>query len=701
MRMALTLVTLLLALPTAAPAAQEPQQPLLMAGKQSLFQRVLARPGARLQPGPKANTAGDPVTPFTAYYVYAREGAEPNQWLQVGTGRHGETQGWLSSSDALEWNQGLTVVFRDPVGHDRALLFRNRDALEDLATSRDMERYNRLYLAAESNTLPEDSPVVAIQPGVNIDITKDFYLVPIRQHEDIYVGSERARLLQVSSVPLDPGSATSPDAPPSEPEPSAAAVAAAPPAETEPPQASEATPEPAANTDPGYTAGLVFVIDSTLSMDPYIERTREAVMKIYDRLGNAGLLGNVNFGLVAFRDNLQAAPGLEYLARTVVTLDEGRNPGTFLGKVNALTASIESSQDFREDAYAGIKQAIETMDWEGHNARYVVLITDAEAREADDPLSTTHLSAPSLRQMARDRNIAVFVLHLLTPATMADHDSAAIQYRALSDYPGIGSLYYGVPTGDVEEFGLVLDALAGQITDQVRLATRTPAETPVVAEVVESAPAPEPEPSAPVAAEYPQLAELQSKVAKLGYALRMQYLRSGDEEGVPTVFDAWVVDRDLRDPERRSLDVRVLLTRDQLSDLHDILRQVLATAEEGLLSPQGFLDELKSLAATTARDPGQLGVTTAVTAGSGNSLADLGFMAEYIEDLPYTGEVMNLSLEDWQSWPAKRQIAFLHRLEEKIAYSRALHHLTDLWVRLDGGPVDGDSVFPVALELLP
>jgi hypothetical protein len=62
---------------------------------------------------------------------------------------------------------------------------------------------------------------------------------------------------------------------------------------------------------------------------------------------------------------------------------------------------------------------------------------------------------------------------------------------------------------------------------------------------------------------------------------------------------------------------------------------------------------------------------------------------------------MNLSLEDWQSWPARRQIEFVNRLEEKINYYRALHDHTDLWVSLDGGPVDGDSVFTIALDMLP
>ena len=76
-------------------------------------------------------------------------------------------------------------------------------------------------------------------------------------------------------------------------------------------------------------------------------------------------------------------------------------------------------------------------------------------------------------------------------------------------------------------------------------------------------------------------------------------------------------------------------------------------------------------------------------------------MREYIEDLPYRGEVMNLALDNWQNWPAKEQISFINRLEEKINYYEVLDDHTDLWVSLDGGPIDGDSVFPIALEMLP
>ncbi len=650
-KLLLALVIAITPLPgmTAAPVAGS-DRPLLMAGKHSLYQRVLSTPGARIasKPGGKP---GAEVVPFTAFYVYARTETAGKQWIEVGTDRHGSRAGWLPATECIEWNHGLTAAFRDPTGHDRVLLFEDSDSLRQLAGQSSLKTYQRLYAEAAQGQPSADSPVVAIQPPGYIDIREDFYLVPIHRYEDVYLGNEKARMLQVSSVPLD------------------------------------STPGSAARSGTGkrgYTAGLVFVVDSTLSMQPYIERTQKAVTTIFDTLGKADLLGQMNFGLVAYRDNVSAAPGLDYLVRTYVDLDEGRDAEGFLSRLKSLRDASVSSRDFTEDAYAGVKQAIEGIDWSGHDARYIVLVTDAGAREANDPLSSTGLDAARLQQMAQQKGIAIFVLHLLTAATMPDQAADAEQYRQLANFPGIGSLYYGVPTGDVQEFGKVLDALAGQITGQVRTAATNKQAPPPV-----------------LATDNAQLAELQARVAKLGYALRMRYLQKGSDDEVPNVFDAWLLDRDFRDPARSTLDVRVLLTRDQLSDLSDVLTQVLEAAEDGLLSPQNFLSELQSLAATATRDPEMLGATTTTTAGSGNSLADMGFMREYIEDLPYTGEVMGLSLDDWQSWSTQQQIAFLHRLEEKVSYYRALHDHTDLWVSLGGGPINGDSVYPIELDLLP
>jgi serine/threonine-protein kinase PpkA len=165
-------------------------RPLLLEGKHTLYQRVLAVPDARLaaEAGGEGRTA---VVPFTSFYVYARRKLGGTEWIEVGTDRHGSRTGWLPAASTLEWNHGLTAAFRDPTGHDRVLLFKDRDSLRQLVQERDMSRYESLYKQAQQEALSPDSPVVAIQPPGFIDIQKDFYLVPIRQYEDIYLATSR------------------------------------------------------------------------------------------------------------------------------------------------------------------------------------------------------------------------------------------------------------------------------------------------------------------------------------------------------------------------------------------------------------------------------------------------------------------------------------------------------------------------------
>ncbi|VAX06172.1 PpkA [hydrothermal vent metagenome] len=653
------------------------QKPLLMSGKSTLFQRVLARPGAQLYAAAGAAEPMRNVKPFTAFYIYGQRVVGKDKWIKVGIDSHGKTMGWVLASKLTPWNQVLTVAFRDPAKHDRVLLFRDRKSLKSLIESNDSNAYHKLYQAAESGRIGTNSPVIAMQPKNHIDIKEDFYLVPIQQHEDIFLGSEQALMLQVTSVPLK---------------------LSAPPKQQKERIRAEIQPQTRATQQvKRFRSGLVFVTDATNSMGPYINRTREAVRKVYRSIEQAGLKDEVSFGLVGYRDSLAAVPQLGYLSRTFVSLKEGTTADSFFRGARALKPANVSSQGFVEDAFAGIKRAISELDKSDHAARYIVLITDAGARTADDPLGSTGLNEDELRQLALDKGVSIWVLHLRTTLGQSNHASAAEQYKRISYYPGIGSFYYGVKMGRVKEFGRVLDALASQITQQVREVVTIEAAKAETAQSPKPAlvPVKKPEPQI-----NDQLAEFQGKVAKLGYALRMRYLQSDQSNAVPSVFNAWLVDRDFQDPTRSTLDVRVLLTRDQLSDLQYVLKQVLIAAEDGLLSPSNFLNDLKSLSASLSRDPGELRSSTRAT-GSGSNLADLGYMREYIEDLPYTGEVMNLSLDNWADWPAKRQLEFTHRLEDKINYYQTLHDHTDLWIALDGGPITGDSVFPVALEMLP
>ncbi|MCP4486511.1 MAG: VWA domain-containing protein [Gammaproteobacteria bacterium] len=625
------------------------QKPLLMEGKKTLYQRVLSTPDARIYQQASDSGISAEVVPFSVLYVYQKQ----EGWLRVGYDSFGNITGWVPDGQAIVWNQALTVSFKDPQDIQRVMLFNSKTALKKLIDEFDQETYQSLYRSAVNGEPREDSPVIAIQPEAHLEIRENFYLVPIKQHEDVYLGNEQARLLEIASVPLDDSGGQS--------------------------DSNQATRQ-----SRSYRSGIHFVIDSTASMGAYIDRTREAVAKVFSAIDKQGLTNQVSFGLTAYRDNLDQVPELEYLTQRYVSLEQGTDVTQFFERVNALSPSEISSRDFREDAYAGIKSAIEDSAWDNFDARYVVLVTDAGPRESHDSLGATRLSAQALRQLAYDKGISLWVLHLRTPAAAANHEKAESLYKALSYYPGIGDFYYGVSLGQVDEFGNVLETLANQITQQVLATTNGVPPIPL--------------PSIPETENQTQLAQLQGRVAKLGNALRMRYLQRESGQPLPMVFDAWMVDRDFINPERSSVDVRVLLTRDQLSDLKNVMQQVLELAEEGVLSPKNFIEDLKSLAATVSRDPSSVAGSTS---GAGSNLAEMGYMREYIEDLPYTGEVMNLTLESWEEWSAKTQVEFMQRLDSKINYYQALHDHTDLWVTPGGGSVNGSSVFPVALDLLP
>ena len=621
-------------------ASAQVRRPLVQDGKTALYQRVIVAPGAALVTDPARPSEARVVPPFSSFYVYDRREDGSRRWVQVGTDSNGGIDGWVDGDQVFDWNQTLTVAFRDPAKQGRVLLFGDRDSLKKIVDENDAAGYRKLRSRVADGDVA-GTPVVAVQPDYNVDIRRNFYLVPILDHEDVLVGGQQSRLLRVASVPLQD---------------SALIV------ET-------------------YRTGIVFVIDSTISMKPYIDATRAVMERVYRSIDSEKLGNRVSYGLVEYRDNTEAVPGLGFVTRTAADL--GGTGEEFLSKIRDVQPATVSSQGFNEDTYAGVQEALRAVDWSDYYARFIVVITDAGPRDAGDPLSATGLDAGALQRLAADKDVAVGVFHLKTPASRDNHSYAEGEYRRLSTVPGVGEFYYPVQAGDVGEFESALSTLTDVLSAHVRAAAA--GQPPALA--------------GKAAAPESGLKAFQETVDRLGYGLRMRYLQERAGEGVPSLFNAWLIDRDFDTPEDRALDVRVLLTRDQLSDLHEVLRQVLITAEEGTLAPDDFLDELKSLAASVSRDP-QAARTATRTVG-GESLADLGYMREYLEGLPYKSEVMYLDLSIWEQWPAQRQFEFVNQLDSKVAYYRALHDNIDLWVSLDGEAVDGDSVYPLLLEALP
>ena len=644
------------------PLAHADDKPLLQAGKKSLYQRVLTTPGCKLSPA--AGGAPGAVQPtFSRFYVYEQAQAGTDTWLKVGPDSYGKTVGWLPQNCTVDWKMQLTLAFTNPANRDRLLFFKDRATIEGILDAPDpVAKIAPLRGQLKQGKLANG--ILAQEPEYFVDLHKQFYLLPVLSGEEVMTEAGfRTRLLNVASVSKDAAASATTQAAANGPAPGTAAPASA-----------------ATSQLKEFSAAVVFVIDSTISMDPYIDRTREAINKVYQQIEKENLGKQVKFGLVAFRSSLKSAPGLEYTTKMYADPNNVKDGADFMAKVADLKQAKVSSSSFDEDAFAGVMQSIDKVNWSNFGARYVVLITDAGAIEGDSKLSSTGLNADQVRLEAANPGVAIYTLHLKTPEGAKDHSKAQAQYQNLSTYGGTGtSLYYPVNAGDIGEFGRKVDALAAAITTQVKAAYMGDDAVG----------------SAINAKQDPAEKKMLEDAALIGHAMQLAYLGEKTGSQAPPVFKAWIADRDLIKQNIPTTDVRVLLTKAQLSDLSDVMKQILDAANEGLISPTEMFDRLRSVAATMGADPNQLkqkGTTR---------IADLGVMGEYLADLPYQSEVLNLDEDTWKSWDGLAQEKFIRNLNTKLRHYQVYNADVDRWVSLAKDSDARDDVYPVPLEMMP
>src|SRR5512144_1561671 len=432
-----------------AQLAGGPRKPLLIEGKTTLYQRVLTRPGAAVSARP-GGAAGKELPPMTLLFVYGKQAAGATSYLEVGANSEGRVIGFLPEADTIQWKHSLTLAFTNPANRQRVLFFKDRVGLVDMLNSdRLLVEAEQIRKQIEGGKLPPGSPVISIEPETFVDMQKQFYLLPILDAGTTVLKSGfKIRTVQVASVTKEKGVDT------------LAQVS-----QRSNPEADLAK----------FTSGVVFVIDASASMQPYIDLTRAAMEEVYQQVEAAKLQQRLRFGMVAYRDDPMKVKGIEYLVRTFADPTKVSTQAQFADAVKGVAASEISTRAFAEDGYAGLVEAIQGIDWTGFGGRYLIMITDASSREGNSPLSTTGLGTEQVRQLALENRIATYVLYLKTPEGREDHARAIKQYEALANYPNVGSLFFPVEAGDKQAFRSQVQRLAEALVNQVRSAGQKPA----------------------------------------------------------------------------------------------------------------------------------------------------------------------------------------------------------------------------------
>jgi serine/threonine-protein kinase PpkA len=238
----------------------------------------------------------------------------------------------------------------------------------------------------------------------------------------------------------------------------------------------------------------------------------------------------------------------------------------------------------------------------------------------------------------------------------------------------VGSLYFPVTDGSVESFGRQVNALVRSLVQQL--------ESTHAGRLVEVPTGPE-------------VTELERKTALVGRAMQLAYL--GRERGskAPRLINAWVADRDFVNQSHKSLEVRVLITKNQLSDLQETLQAIFAAGERTFMSAKDFFAQLRSAAATLAREPDRVNQIQV------KRLADVGLVGEWLGDLPYKSQVMHITESRWLKRSYAEQQEVLDAIDEKIELYRQIHDDTDRWILLQENGKTGAAVTTIPLDLLP
>ncbi len=640
-----------LAVPCAIESTNAQQrQPELVEDTSTVYVRVLVKPDTRLMSAPDGNEI-EPLRPFQPLYVYGRD----EGWLEVGRGLHTGPEGWIAEQRSVPWRQNLIVSFGTAPGRERQLFFETESDLQ-----RVMQHESPIAMARELRRIAiEDGAgaaegVAALEPEGQPDITQNFYIFPIMSWriEEHPMTFDQIRVLELASLPLE---------------------------ENEEEEMEEVKP----------SIGVFLVIDTTKSMQPYIDETREAVMDLVQRIEDSPIGAYTRFGAIGFRDSPEAAQtaspprNIEYRTKVFLPLTENQTSADVRRGLDQLIEASESTVNYHEDSVAGIVEAVTHESWNtaGPNGdpirlRFVIIISDASPKPPSDPNAAYAYDPSAVRTLAQSEPnfVTPLVLHLITPDGRGNHERAEAMYREMSLVQGEGqSAYYPVNLLNTNNPGAAfrpaIDAIVEEIKHQ---------HDASVASLLEA-----------------QRERELTAIESASLAMRLAWLGRDRNTGAPEIQRTWTSDRALEDPASAALDVRLLVTKNELSTMRDVLAAIVEFGESSESESQSgeFFELLRGALVRMQRDTGSLANTSFETLDEA--------VVEQMRDLPYVSSILqNVDEEEWSAMGSGR-LEILDRVRARLRLFEYYHDDESVWTALYEGAPDGEHVFAMPLEALP
>ena len=442
--------------------AEERRAPVKLEGKNVLPLRVLAKSFSNIYQDKSdgSTIVKENLPAFQPFYVYTRPTPEDREmeagWYEIGSDNRGTIIGWIKQDDVFEWQQTLCLAYTHPLGRKPVLMFDSMGYVRDLALKPKEERIatvTDLFSKIDSGNIDSSFPVKSVEPKRAVDITQEFYLLPILNYKTIEIDNREGRLVQLAAV-----TNAVPDAR----------------VKSDIRDNTEYREQAAANVATvdravaqNINIDVVWVIDTTVSMRPFIEKTLEVVQQVSGAIGSDQQVKDaVRFGIWGYRDSAEDIKGIEYT--TFNYTPELQDIDTFIGQLAKVQVTEVDSVDYAEDMFSGVADAITKTTWRPNAIRFIVLVGDAPSHEAGHKWNLSGQEENSLRSLANDRKVFISALHLKNPKATKFHELAETQLRALGTNPGASqATYMDAVSTDVEEFGRLSTSLSSTLSGTI------------------------------------------------------------------------------------------------------------------------------------------------------------------------------------------------------------------------------------------
>lgn len=382
--------------------------------RNGLVLKVITKKEAMIHNGPVSSSpVVEKVSAFKTLFLFSadpesnKQEMTTNGFYRVGqTPYMGNIMGWVNRKYVQEWDHREVAEFTPLAGRKPAKIYKTK---------------NDLKIVLQSKNPDASDPVALEVSGTSKKRNKA--LLPILDISNENIANQKRGLCRIAFL--------------------------------ESPDAEAAEMQCNKSKYDGYgQIDIMFVIDTSRGMKPYVDGLREVVKPLSELIGQHPDIC-ARFGIVAYRDHisLQSRKKRGYIHKTYTALTD--NYDKFKAALDSVAVSTAGSKSGPDAVFDGLNEAINTnIGWRQSGVKLIILIGDASANVAEEKNPLNYTLSGLLRD-AEAREIRIYAIKL-DGGDWADSEIQEKQWKSLAEGMTLGTkgAYIRVAKGSqsVEEY---------------------------------------------------------------------------------------------------------------------------------------------------------------------------------------------------------------------------------------------------------